>query len=83
MIFEPDLIVTASEKEKNYLLDNQLHSRSSIVSEGWLFRNISEKSKSLRNFKKEKKILIIFTAPIEITLVLVKLKLREKISFCG
>ena len=53
MIFEPDLIVTASEKKK-LPSDNQLHSRSSIVSEGWLFRNISENQKSLRNFKRKK-----------------------------
>jgi hypothetical protein len=60
MIFESDLIVTACENEKKYLLDNQMHSRSSIVSEGWLFRNISEKSKITKKLQKEKKILILF-----------------------
>ena len=68
MIFEPDLIVAACENEKKYLIDNQLHSKSPIVSEGWLFMNISEKLKITKNTQKEKKILIIFTAPIEITL---------------
>jgi hypothetical protein len=68
MIFTSDLIVTASDSEKKYLIDNGLHSKSTIVSEGWLFKNIFEGSKITKKDLKEKKILIIFTAPIEITL---------------
>ncbi|MDA9141057.1 hypothetical protein N9O22_03775 [Gammaproteobacteria bacterium] len=68
MIFSPHLIVTASESEKKYLIDNGLHSRSTIVCEGWLFKRPFEESKSINKDLKEKKILIVFAAPIEITL---------------
>ena len=68
MIFKSDLIVTASHSEKKYLIDNRLHSKSNLVSEGWLFKSISESSKVTKQDITEKKILIVFTAPIEITL---------------
>lgn len=68
MIFKSDLIVTASHSEKKYLIDNRLHSKSKLVSEGWLFKSISKSSKVTKQDITEKKILIVFTAPIEITL---------------
>jgi len=68
IIFSPHLIVTASESEKKYLIDNELHPRSNIVSEGWLFNRQFDESKSINKDLKEKKLLIVFTAPIEITL---------------
>tara|TARA_B100001109_G_scaffold254632_1_gene254927 strand:+ start:376 stop:1917 length:1542 start_codon:yes stop_codon:yes gene_type:complete len=68
IIFKSDLIVTASDSEKKYLMDNGLHSKSNIVSEGWIFRDVYEGSKIHDGNQIEKKILIVFTAPIEITL---------------
>lgn len=68
IIFKSDLIVTASDSEKKYLIDNELHPKSNIVSEGWLFRDIYEGLKITNKNQIEKKILIVFTAPIEITL---------------
>ena len=68
IIFKSDLIVTASMSEKKYLTDNRLHSKSIIVSEGWLFKNVFQSLKTTKHDQKEKKILIVFAAPIEITL---------------
>ena len=68
IIFQSDLIVTASMSEKKYLIDNRFHSRSTIVSEGWLFKNVFQSLKKTKHDQKEKKILIVFAAPIEITL---------------
>jgi hypothetical protein len=55
-------------KEKEYLTNNKLHSKSIIVSEGWIFKNVFKGLKTIEQDPKEKKILIVFAAPIEITL---------------
>jgi len=68
IIFKSDLIVTASMSEKKYLIDNRFHSKSIIVSEGWLFKNVFQSLKKIKHYQNEKKILIVFAAPIEITL---------------
>lgn len=68
IIFKPDLIIAASDTEKAYIDSKINFNDIKVISNGWLFQN----NENLQNKKiksNEKKILIAFSAPSEITLV--------------
>ena len=66
IILRPDLVITASDSERKYLIENLGLRNNCISSQGWLFQN----NKSISNEKPislNKKILIAFAAPPSIT----------------
>ena len=69
IIFKPDLIITASDAEKVYIDKNMFFEDIKVISNGWLFNKQSKNSQNSKSSDNEKKILIAFSAPSEITLV--------------
>lgn len=65
-ILEPDLIIAASEAERKFFIEKLHFNKEIVLSYGWLFQNINQGLKD----KKEaaQKILIVFSAPFNITL---------------
>ena len=74
ILLRPDIIISASDLEKKFIVNNLGYPDNIVISNGWIFRNLKDNSKKIKtkknnNNNNEKNLLIAFSAPPDITLL--------------